>query len=98
MVRRRNTQRPASPRRVSAPSTPRSPWPHIEELIECDGNISIGHIAPIQCAAVASDEHNMLAALARRKGETFTELLDRLDAAVAKAVDGDEFTDEINPK
>jgi hypothetical protein len=38
----------------------------------------------------------MLAALVRRPGESFTDLLQRLDIAIAKAVDHREFTDEIN--
>jgi hypothetical protein len=44
----------------------------------------------------ASDEHNMLAALQCRRGESLVELLNRLDAAVAKAVDDEIYTDEIN--
>lgn len=47
-------------------------------------------------AAVASDDHNMLAALVRRDGESLMELLQRLDAAVDKAVNDQIFTDEIN--
>jgi hypothetical protein len=78
------------------PATPSSPWPNIEALIAEGGNISIGRIRPIPCAAVASDDHDMLAALVRRPSESFTDLLQRLDAAVAKAVDDREFTDEIN--
>jgi hypothetical protein len=46
--------------------------------------------------AVASDEHSMLAALTRNTGETFMELLQRLEAAVDLAVNHDTFTDEIN--
>jgi len=49
-----------------------------------------------QCAAIASDEHNMLAALVGRRGESLPDLLDRLDAAVAKAYDEEIYTDEIN--
>lgn len=83
-------------RRLREPPKPRSPWPHIEELIESDGNITIGRVAPIDCAAVATDEHNMLAALVRRDGETFLELMQRLDKAVKLALDEEQFTDEIN--
>jgi hypothetical protein len=34
--------------------------------------------------------------LVRRKGETLTQLLIRLDLAIAKAFNEDTFTDEIN--
>ena len=35
--------------------------------------------------------------LVRREGETLTQLLMRLDAAIAKAYEEDVFTDEVNP-
>ena len=70
--------------------------PHIQELIDCGGNISIGAIPPASCAAIASDEHNMLAALRRREGESLTRLLQRLDEAVGDALENDIYTDEIN--
>lgn len=56
----------------------------------------MGEIGPIQCAAVANDDHNMQAALRRRKGETLMQLLQRLDAALLRALEHDEFIDEIN--
>lgn len=68
--------------RLKSPPKASSPWPHIEELISYDGNISIGRVHPIACAAVASDKHSMLAALARRENESFLELLARLDQAI----------------
>ncbi len=71
-------------------------WPHIQELIDCGGSISIGDIAPVSCAAIASDEHNMLAALRRREGESLTALLRRLDEAIGNALEHDIYTDEIN--
>jgi len=43
------------------------------------------------------DDHNTLAMLKRREGETLAQLLIRLDQAIAKAHNGDIFTDEINP-
>jgi len=98
MASRRSTRPPKRTGRLSRSSAPSSPWPRIEELIECGGTISIGEIDPIPCAAVASDESNMLAALVRGKEETFMELLARLDAAVARAIDEEDFTDEINRK
>jgi hypothetical protein len=58
----------------------------------------LGRVAPIECAAIASDEYAMLAALVRRKDESFADLMQRLDAALAKAIENDEFTDEINAR
>jgi hypothetical protein len=65
-------------------------------LINNGGNIAIGQFYPIPCAAVASDEHNMYAALLRRDGESLTDLLHRLDIALDKALIQEIFTDEIN--
>lgn len=72
------------------------PWPNIQALIDNGGNVSIGEIRPIRCAAVAADESNMLAALLRRDGENLVDLINRLDEAIGKAFDQDIFTDEIN--
>jgi hypothetical protein len=70
-------------------------WPNLQDLIDREGSICVGCIPPIPCAAVANDQHNMYAALVQRSGEMLTDLLDRLDAAVAFANDGD-IIDEIN--
>lgn len=76
---------------------PTCPFPNLEEFVlHGGGQISVGEIGPIQCAAVASDDHNMLAALQRRKTETLMQLLQRLDTALLRALECDEFTDEIN--
>ena len=72
--------------------------PNLEIFLQSDGaQLSIGAIGPIQCAAVAADPHNMLAALVRRPGETLQQLLERLDDAVLLAMEQDIFTDDINP-
>lgn len=97
MARRCRSERRSSTRGLKPKPAASSPWPNIEAFVEYDGNINIGRIAPIiDCAAVAADDHNMLAALVRRPGETFTQLLDRLDHAIDQAVNHDIFTDEIN--
>ncbi len=83
-------------RRVKREFKPSSAWPHIEEFLESGGNIEIGSVRPMGYVAVASDEHNMLAALTRNTGETLMELMQRLEAAVDLAVNHDTFTDEIN--
>ena len=70
--------------------------PHIAELIK-DGEITVGVLRPIGCVATASDRDSTLAMLVRRRGETLTQLLTRLDLAIAKAYNEEIFTDEINP-
>ena len=71
--------------------------PNIEQLVmDGDGQITIGALYPIPCAAIANDGHNSLAMLVRRNGETLAQLLSRLDAAIAKAYDTGEFADEVN--
>ena len=70
--------------------------PNIAEPIEY-GEITIGVVRPMGCVAVANDEHNCMAMLARRDGETLAQLLARLDRAIGKALTEDIFTDEINP-
>jgi hypothetical protein len=63
-VARRPSNRPRKPTRcLSGDFTPTSAWPHVEEFVESGGNINIGPIEPIECAAVASDPHGMIAAL-----------------------------------
>lgn len=70
---------------------------NIAELIECDGQITLGHVHPIRkCVATATDEAQCLAMLVRRDGETLDDLLRRLDAAIADAYENDRFADEIN--
>lgn len=83
----------AAPPRVAAQALP----PNIAALIESGGEITIGALYPITCAAVASDDSRCLAMLQRRPGETLQRLLERLDAAIDLAWTTDEFTDEINP-
>jgi hypothetical protein len=69
----------------------------LEVLIEDGGEITVGAIGPIECAATAAGDHNALAMLVRRKGETLNALLRRLDRAIARYYDTGEATDEINP-
>ncbi len=69
---------------------------NIEFLINGNGDISIGRVGPVRCAATAADEDQQLAALVRRPDETLFQLLERLDVAIGKALEDAEFTDEIN--
>jgi len=70
--------------------------PNIEYLIDGNGQISIGRIGPVHCAAVASNEDQPLAMLVRREGETLNELLARLDSAISSAWTDEEIIDEVN--
>jgi hypothetical protein len=76
-------------------SPEKSRFPHIEDLIE-DGEITVGIMYPVGSVAVATDGHNSLAMLRRRPGESLMDLLQRLDAAIEKAVEQNIYTDEIN--
>ncbi|MDP9877839.1 hypothetical protein J2W25_002144 [Variovorax boronicumulans] len=69
---------------------------NIETLIDDGGEITVGAIGSIQCAATAADGSNALAMLVRREGETLNALLKRLDKAIAKFYEDGEPTDEIN--
>lgn len=70
---------------------------NIAALIDDGGQITIGQLHPIACAAIANDDHNCLAMLQRRPGESLRDLLVRLDAAIATAWNEEILIDEINP-
>jgi hypothetical protein len=69
---------------------------NIETLIEDGGEITLGAVHPIDCAATAADGHNTVAMLVRRDGETLNALLKRLDRAIGMFYDDGEVIDEIN--
>ena len=71
---------------------------NIEALIADGGDITIGALLRIECAATAADGHNTVAMLVRRDNETLSALLKRLDKAIAKFYDDDEIVDEINSR
>ena len=73
-----------------------SSLPNIEFLVNGNGEITIGAIASIPCAATAADEDQCLAMLVRRNGETLRQLLIRLDRAIEIAAEDEAFIDEIN--
>ena len=68
----------------------------IEELMKC-GQITMGNVRPVGCVAVAHDGRQTVSMLLRREGETVTQLLTRLDLAIAKALTEGIRTDEVNP-
>jgi hypothetical protein len=69
---------------------------NIEALIEDGGDITVGRIHSIECAATAADGHNAIAMLVRRDGETLNALLKRLDRAIGRYYERGEAVDEIN--
>ncbi len=69
---------------------------NIDDLIDGNGQVTLGAIGPVQCAAVATDGTQALAMLVRRDGESLAALLRRLDKAIEDALEGDVFVDEIN--
>ena len=58
-------------------------WPH---LAGRGGHIVFGYVAPIHGVAVATEGRRVYATLLRRDGETFVQLLARLDAASGESV------------
>ena len=61
------------------------------------GHITVGNVRPVGCVAVAHDGRQTVAMLLRRKEESVTELLTRLDLAIAKAYSEGIRIDEVNP-
>jgi hypothetical protein len=77
---------------------PDSQWTHIDALMKAGGQITLGRMAPLDGVAVAADDHNLYAVLRRKPEETFTELLNRLDEAVAIAKKGGPRANEVDDK
>ena len=80
------------------PSAQTDQWPNIVELLDqAGGHIGIGRMPPIEGAAVAVTETELVASLsAARREESFSQLLHRLDAAIGKALHEGEVTNEVN--
>ena len=70
--------------------------PYIGELMKY-GQITLGNVHPVGCVAVAHDGRQTVSMLLRREGETMTQLLTRLDLAIARALTEGIRTDEVNP-
>lgn len=70
--------------------------PYIGELMK-RGQITLGNVRPVGCVAVAHDGRQTVCMLLRSEGETVTQLLTRLDLAIAKAFTEGIRTDEVNP-
>ncbi|WP_398309228.1 hypothetical protein [Zoogloea sp.] len=95
--RQRTSGRPAKGRlKVSEPARIADlHLPHLEAFFE-EGEITLGILHPVGGVAIAADADNALAMLKRRPGESLADLLLRLDAAIACALQEGNFIDEIN--
>lgn len=81
----------------SSPTAEPSRWENIERLLDAEGDISLGRIPDTRIFGItASDGDQCLAMLRRRKGETLTAMLDRLDSAIVTAWETEDCIDEIN--
>lgn len=94
MPRARSNKSRKPKQRTTAP--PAAPFPTLQAFIDSGGHFDVGHIYPIDCAAIANDDHNMYAALLRRRGESLMDLLARLDASLKHCLENDDIIDEIN--
>jgi len=72
---------------------------HIQAFLDgTRGQITIGEIPPIRRAALAAEGKKVRVALVSRDHETIAQLLERLDAELAKAMAQDSVVDEVMPE
>ena len=90
-------RRPSTRQPSSVDQGTSDPWPNLQELIDSDGQITIGRISQFIDAAIANDEHTAWVMLQRKDGESLVDLMTRLDQALQKAIEEEEPIDEINP-
>lgn len=69
---------------------------NLEFLVNGHGQVTLGAMEPVECVAVAADEHQTLAMLVRQKGESLGAPLERLDAAIAGAWERGVFIDAVH--
>jgi hypothetical protein len=96
-ARKPNRSLKQSPKSAQASDPIADLLPSLARFIE-DGEVTIGIVHPVGCVATAADEHASIAMLVRRKNETITTLLTRLDYAIGLALTEDIFTDEVNQR
>jgi hypothetical protein len=65
---------------------PSGPWSALQALMDDGGQVTMGAVDAIPAAAIASMPQGMLAGLMRRNGESWNELLLRLDEGVMQSV------------
>jgi hypothetical protein len=84
---------------VPKPSLHTTPFPHLQSFLDdTRGQITIGEIPPIRRAALAAEGKKARVALVGRDGETIAQLLERLEAAVGRAMAEDTVVDEVLPE
>jgi hypothetical protein len=66
------------------------------DLIDGEGQITLGYMNPVGNVAIANEGPHTLAMLMRRPGESLTALLERLNHAIERVVEHEEYLDEIN--
>ena len=77
----------------------RMPFAHMQAFLDqTRGQITIGEIPPIRCAVLAAVGKRVHVALLGREGEKIDQLLERLDAALGKAMADDSVIDEVLPE
>jgi hypothetical protein len=84
MARRRGSSAKSSSGLTFPP--PSGPWGALQALMDDGGQVTFGAVGEIPAAAIAAMPQGMLAGLMRRSGETWGDLLLRLDAAVMQSV------------
>ena len=94
-------RKPARSSVAAATTTPpqvvlTTPHAHLEALIHGGGQVMIGTMQPIRRAAVAHDGNKTLAMLRCKPGESLTDILKRLEAAITMAKKSGQRVDEIN--
>ena len=79
--------------------SPPATFNHIQAFLDdTRGQITIGEISPIRRAALAAVGKKARVALVCGDGESALQLLQRLDAALGKAMADDTVIDEVLPQ
>ena len=72
---------------------------HLQAFLDdTRGQITLGEIPPIRRAALAAQGKKVRVALVSQDRETIAQLLERLDAALGKAMAEDAVIDEVLPE
>ncbi len=96
MARRRSVGAAAGSKGSLKFPPPSGPWGALQALMDDGGQVTLGAISGIPAAAVASMPKGMLAGLMRREGESWNDLLLRLNDAVMQAVVENSVINELH--
>jgi hypothetical protein len=91
----RGRSKKKSTRRADPPVASRLPT--LQWFADNGGQITFGSIPPLDCVAIAANEHGMIVALQRGSKESLAELIERLDTSLDHCLRNETFIDEINP-